>query len=46
MIYGFEKKLNNMPIEKLHIEGADVDLWITLGEKRRWLLRNYPLPWR
>jgi aminopeptidase len=26
-----------MPIDKLHIEGKDVDLWITLGEKRRWL---------
>lgn len=37
MIYSFERKLNKMPIDKLHIEGKDVDLWITLGEKRRWL---------
>jgi len=37
MIYGFEKKLNKLPIDKLHIKGGDVDLWITLGEKRRWL---------
>ncbi len=33
------RKLNALSpkIEKLHIEGADVDLWITLGKKRRWL---------
>lgn len=37
MIYGFERKLNKMPIDKMHIEGKDVNLWITLGEKRRWL---------
>jgi aminopeptidase len=31
------KKLNVLSIEKLHIKGPDVDLWITLGEKRQWL---------
>jgi aminopeptidase len=31
------KKINLLPIEKLHILGEDVDLWITLGEKRKWL---------
>lgn len=30
-------KLNGMPIEKLHVEGPDADLWIRLGEKRRWM---------
>jgi aminopeptidase len=30
-------KLNKMPIEKLHVEGPDVDLWIKLGKKRRWM---------
>jgi aminopeptidase len=25
-----------MKIDKVHIEGVDADLWITIGEKRRW----------
>lgn len=29
-------KLNSMPIKTLHVLGADVDLTITLGEKRAW----------
>ncbi len=29
--------LNDMPIEKVHVEARDTDLWIGLGEKRRWL---------
>ncbi len=29
-------KLNKLPIDKLNILGPDVDLWISLGEKRRW----------
>jgi aminopeptidase len=29
--------LNALPIDRLHIEGEDADLWITLGEKRRWI---------
>lgn len=37
MIEGFQTKLNKMPIEKLHVEGDDASLWITLGEKRQWL---------
>ncbi len=32
----YEKKLNSLPIDKLHIEGKDADLWITLGERRAW----------
>ncbi len=31
-----KSKLNNMPIDKLHIKGEDVDLNITMGEKRLW----------
>jgi len=29
--------LNSLPIDRLHVEGEDVDLWITVGERRRWL---------
>ncbi|MEI6480076.1 MAG: aminopeptidase [bacterium] len=32
-----EKKLNKLPIDKLHVFGQDVDLWISLGEKRKWV---------
>ncbi len=31
------QKLNRMQIDKVHIEGPDADLWIKIGEKRRWL---------
>jgi len=36
---GYRQKLNKLSprIDRLHIEGADADLWITLGEKRQWL---------
>jgi aminopeptidase len=30
-------KLNRLPIEKLHVVASNTDLWITLGQKRRWL---------
>jgi aminopeptidase len=35
----YRRKLNALSpkIDKLHIKGADADLWITLGEKRKWL---------
>ena len=29
-------RLNALPIERLHVEGADADLWVGLGEHRRW----------
>ena len=29
--------LDALPIERLHVTGQDADLWITLGEQRRWL---------
>jgi aminopeptidase len=29
--------LNSLPIARLHVEAQDTDLWLTLGERRRWL---------
>lgn len=29
--------LNDMEIDRLHVEGEDADLWVTLGERRRWI---------
>jgi aminopeptidase len=29
--------LSDMPIVKLHVEADRTDLWVTLGEKRKWL---------
>ena len=37
--------LSLMPIEKLHLQSKETDLWITLGEQRQWLCgsgRNIP----
>jgi aminopeptidase len=31
------ERLDALEIERVHIEGEDVDLWITIGEQRRWL---------
>lgn len=31
------QQLNNLTMKQLHIKGDDVDLWITIGENRRWL---------
>ncbi len=30
-------KLDALPIDKLHIEAADTDLWVKIGKNRRWL---------
>ena len=30
-------RLTRLPIRRLHIEGPDADLWISLGRKRRWV---------
>ena len=30
-------KLNALPIEKMHATGPDMDLWVHLGKKRRWM---------
>ncbi len=29
--------LNEMPIDKVHVEARETDLWVGIGEKRRWL---------
>jgi aminopeptidase len=31
------ERLDALDIERLHVEGEDADLWIALGERRRWL---------
>src|ERR1700727_2411834 len=36
-IGGFLERLNALPIDRLHVQGEDVDLRITLGERRRWM---------
>jgi len=35
-ISAYRTRLNALPIERLHVEGADADLWIGLGQHRRW----------
>lgn len=30
------KRLTHFSIKRLHVEGPDADLWVTLGEKRKW----------
>ncbi len=37
MMDTYIKKLNTLDIDRLHVEGRDVDLWLTLGEKRKWI---------
>jgi len=29
--------LNSLQIDRLHVEGEDIDLWLSLGEKRKWI---------
>ena len=29
--------LDALDIERVHVEGEDVDLWVSIGEQRRWL---------
>jgi aminopeptidase len=31
------ERLDALDIERVHIEGQDADLWVTIGEQRRWL---------
>jgi aminopeptidase len=41
----YRTALNDLHAEKLHVKGVDVDLWIQLGAKRRWMAgsgRNIP----
>ncbi len=32
-----EEKMSKLPAEKFHVKGPDVDLWIQLGKRRKWL---------
>lgn len=32
----YRVKLNKLQIEKVHVKGLDADLWIKIGDKRRW----------
>ncbi|OGD62503.1 thermophilic metalloprotease (M29) superfamily [Candidatus Beckwithbacteria bacterium RBG_13_42_9] len=33
----YQQRLNSLSIEKIHAEGVGIDLWLTLGKKRRWM---------
>lgn len=32
-----KKALNQLPINKLHVSGKSVDLWIKMGDRRKWV---------
>jgi aminopeptidase len=32
----YKRKLNDLNIEKVHVKGPDVNLWVKIGEKRAW----------
>jgi aminopeptidase len=36
MIDTTRDRLNELPIDRMHVHGPDADLWITLGEQRIW----------
>jgi len=36
-IQTIQNVLNDLPISKVHVEAKDTDLWVSLGEKRKWL---------
>lgn len=36
-LYAIKDKLDALPIEKLHLEAQDTDLWVGIGENRKWL---------
>lgn len=36
-IHEIQQKLNQLEIEKLHVESEDADLWVGVGPKRKWL---------
>jgi aminopeptidase len=37
MVEKTQKKLNELPADKFHVKGPDVDLWIKLGARRKWM---------
>ncbi len=36
-IHRYRSWLNALPIERLHVEAEEIDLWLTLGERRQWV---------
>ncbi len=36
-LYAVKDKLDALPVEKLHIEAHDTDLWVQIGPQRKWL---------
>ncbi len=36
-IENYQKKLTDLKIERVHVVGTDVDLWITIGKQRKWV---------
>ncbi|MDQ8198455.1 aminopeptidase [Pelagicoccus enzymogenes] len=36
-LYSYKDKLDALKIEKLHIEAENTDLWVKLGDNRKWL---------
>lgn len=36
-LYAIKDKLDALPIERLHVEAADTDLWVQIGADRKWL---------
>ncbi len=35
-LHHFKQRLNNLPIEKLHVNGPDMELWLKIGRDRIW----------
>ncbi|WP_221031451.1 aminopeptidase [Actomonas aquatica] len=36
-LYAYKDKLDALPIEKLHVEAENTDIWVQIGENRKWL---------
>ena len=36
-LYAIKDKLDALPIEKLHVEATNTDLWVAIGDNRKWL---------
>lgn len=36
-LQSYTQALDALPIDRLHMRGDDVDLWLTLGERRKWI---------
>ncbi|HET9094462.1 MAG TPA: aminopeptidase [Solirubrobacteraceae bacterium] len=36
-VHHYRDWLNSLPIDRLHVEAEGIDLWLTLGQRRRWV---------